>query len=253
MRRGDVAVLSISAALGAVVVAAIAVSVLVVDRPHKEPDTVAANSTSSLLVVTWGPSLCQVEKSNPGCRSGHVGALGPTLILHGLWPQPSDEQFCGLPKSQQRDVTLPSLNLPQDVQSNLQSQMSDVDVMAPHEWKAHGSCSGVDPGAYFGIASTLAEQASTVLTPVFRDAKGGYVSLDAIRRTVDTAFGPGAGKRVSLSCRQAGSQGMVAYELQLSLPPVVDLRSGQTTVALGDVITKGPTLFGGCRRGGVPR
>ena len=67
MRRGDVAVLSISAALGAVVVAAVVFSVFVEDRPRGPASDVAADSTSSLLVVTWGPSLCTVEQSNPGC------------------------------------------------------------------------------------------------------------------------------------------------------------------------------------------
>jgi ribonuclease T2 len=46
---------------------------------------------------------------------------------------------------------------------------------------------------------------------------------------------------------------MVAYELQFSLPPVVDLTSTQTAVSLKDVITKGPPLYAGCRRGALRR
>lgn len=250
MRRGDAAVLSISAALGVVVVAAVVFSVFVEDRPREHASNVAANSTSSLLVVTWGPSLCTVDRSNAGCRSGHVGKLGPTLILHGLWPQPSTEQFCGLPKGQ-RDGSLPSLNLPQTVQTDLQSRMSDVAIMAPHEWNAHGTCSGLAPPEYFSIAAALAEQASAALDPVFQDG-GGRVSLDAVRARMDAEFGPGAGKRATLTCRKVDGAGMVAYEVQLSLPPVVDLKSAPTPVSLKDVITKGPALSAGCRRGAVP-
>jgi ribonuclease T2 len=250
MRRGDAAVLSISAVLGAVVVAAVVFSVFVEDRPREPASTVAADSTSSLLVVTWGPSLCATDGSNPGCRSGHVGKLGPTLILHGLWPQPSTEQFCGISKNQ-RDGSLSSLNLPQAVQTDLQSKMSDVAIMAPHEWNAHGTCSGLAPPEYFSIAATLAEQASTALDPVFLNG-GGRVSLDALRDRMDAEFGPGAGKRVSLTCRKVEGAAMVAYEVQLSLPPVVDLKSAQAPVALKDVITKGPPLSTGCRRGVLP-
>ena len=250
MRRGDAAVLSISAALGVAVVAAVVFSVFVEDRPRGPATNVAANSTSSLLVVTWGPSLCTVDRANAGCRSGHVGQLGPTLILHGLWPQPSTEQFCGLPKTQ-REGSLSSLNLPQAVQTDLQSMMSDVKIMAPHEWNAHGTCSGLAPPEYFGIAAALAEQASTALDPVFQNG-GGRVSIDAVRDRLDAAFGPGAGNRAALTCRNVDGAGMVAYEVQLSLPPVVDLKSAPTPLSLKDVIAKGPPLSVGCRRGTVP-
>ena len=247
MRRGDAAVLSISAVLGVAVVAAVVFSVFVEDRQRGPASNVAANSTSSLLVVTWGPSLCATDRANAGCRSGHVGKLGPTLILHGLWPQPSTEQFCGLSKTA-REGSLSSLNLPQAVQTDLQSKMSDVSIMAPHEWNAHGTCSGLAPPEYFSIAATLAEQASTALDPVFQNG-GGRVSLDALRARMDAEFGPGAGKRVSLTCRNLQGAGMVAYEVQLSLPPVVDLKSA---VSLKDVITKGPPRSTGCQRGVVP-
>ncbi len=246
MRRGDVAVISISAALGAVVVAAIAFSVLVVDRPRPS-DKVAANSSSSLFVVTWGPSLCKVEPSNPGCRSGHVGQLGPALILHGLWPQPPSEQYCGVPKGHDQTV-----NLPRDVQTSLQSKMSDVSMMAPHEWNAHGTCSGVAPADYFSIAATLTDQVTALLDPVFGKAQGGYVTLSAVRDRFDAEFGDSAGDHVGMSCREAEGAGMVAYEVNVSLPPVVDLEAAQGNVSLKDVITKGPTIFAGCRRGIVP-
>ncbi len=253
MRRGDVAVFSISAALGAVVIAAVAFSVLVVDRPGEDPERLAADSISSLLVVTWAPSLCAVEQSNPGCRSGHVEAMGPTLMLHGLWPQPPTEQFCGVPRGgDDGDAGLSSLNLPQNVQANLQSMMSDVDVMAPHEWKAHGTCSGVTPTEYFTTAAVLARQVTEILDPVFNDARGGHVSLNAIRDRLDADFGDEAGERVGLDCHELKGAGVVAYEVHVSLPRVPDLKPPQGDVSLKDVITKGPPIAAGCRRGSVP-
>ena len=122
--------------------------------------------------------------------------------------------------------------------------------MAPHEWNAHGTCSGLAPPEYFSIAAALAEQASTALDPVFQNG-GGRVSLDALRERMDAEFGLGAGKRVSLTCRNAEGAAMVAYEVQLALLPVVDLQSAQAPVSLKDVITKGPPLSTGCRRGAV--
>ena len=79
------------------------------------------------------------------------------------------------------------------------------------------------------------------------------MSLDAVRERMDAEFGAGAGQRVSLTCRKVDGAGMVAYEVQVSLPPVVDLKSAQPPVSLKDVIAKGPPLSAGCRRGAVPR
>ncbi|MEZ0357838.1 ribonuclease T(2) [Mycobacterium sp. SA01] len=247
MRRGDVAVLSISAALGAVVVAAVVVSVLVVDRPREPSRDAETNSNSSLLVVTWGPALCKVDPPNPGCRSGHVGSLGPAFILHGLWPQPPTQQFCGVPKGG-RNPSLAELKLPQDVQTDLQSMMSDAGVMAPHEWSAHGTCSGLPPADYFTIATKLTEQVTAVLNPIFRNAEGGNVSLSTVRGRFDAAFGAHTGDRVGMNCREAAGSGMIVYELHLSLPPVADLRSS-SNASLGELLDKGPTILAGCRHG----
>ena len=68
---------------------------------------------------------------------------------------------------------MPSLDLPADVQTNLQSMMSDAAAMAPHEWYAHGTCSGLAPAAYFRDAITLADQAGKILDPLFEKAGGG--------------------------------------------------------------------------------
>lgn len=263
MRRSDVTVLSISAALAAVVVALV-VSSFVIDRSEDSATDRTAASTSSLLVVTWGPSLCAVEESNPGCRSGHVQNLGSTLIVHGLWPQPRTEQFCGVPEAvveRARDLDstdMPTVDLPAQLSTSLQSMMSDASVMAPHEWYTHGTCSGVAPDVYFGDLVSLSEQVGDLLNPVFRDAEHSKLSLGAVRDRFDTEFGGGAGNRVGLSCRDVDGQGVVVYEVHVSLPPIAQFRSepGAGTspgpVALGDLLAEGPSTFAGCRRGIVP-
>ncbi|GJF14333.1 hypothetical protein NGTWS0302_36040 [Mycolicibacterium cyprinidarum] len=257
MRRGDAAVFSISVALAAVVAGAVVLSVYVDGRPRMHSDPIAGKSTASLLVVTWAPSLCKVDPSNVGCVSGHVGTMGPTLMMHGLWPQPSTQQFCGLPNDRgkpwdQQSVSLSSLGLPREVQANLDSMMSDAEIMAPHEWRAHGSCSGVSPAEYFGIATELTEQVNGILDPVFEKSQGGHLSLSEVRDRFAGEFGADAGNRVSLNCRDIDGEGIVVYEVHVSLPPVTDLRQEANTVALKDVITTGPEIAAGCRRASVP-
>lgn len=258
LRRGDVVVFSISAVLAAIVVVGVAFSLLVVDRWPRSSLNQPAPSSSSLLVMTWGPSLCEVDPSNPGCTTGHVGKLGRTLILHGLWPQPRSEEFCGVSKviaeraRNLHDADMPSLDLPQEVRSGLQSVMSDAALLAPHEWYTHGTCSGLTPAAYFTGAISLADQASDVLNPLFAKAEHGKLSLWTVRDRIDAEFGEGAGKRVGLSCHEVNGEQIIVYEVHLSLPPISEFGTAANALSLGDLLAKGPTTSAGCWRGAVP-
>lgn len=256
MKRGDVAVFSVSAVLAVVVVAAVAFSQLVIDRSPRLAPNSPASSSSALLVLTWAPSLCKVDPSNQGCQSGHVGKLGQKIILHGLWPQPSSEQFCDVSKTvvdRGRDPKdLPAVDLPVEVRSDLQSLMSDASVMVPHEWYTHGTCSGVPPAEYFGDAVTLTDQAGKVLGPIFESAENGRLSAGSVRDRFNAEFGEGAGKRVSLTCREVDEDGIIVYEVHLSLPPVSDIGTAENPLSLGDLLAKGPPVSPGCRQGHVP-
>ena len=257
MRRGDVAVISISTVLAAVVVGAVAFSLLVLDRSPRTTVIGSESASSTWFVVTWGPALCKVEPTNLGCTSGHVGEMGQTMVLHGLWPQPSTNQYCGVPKEiadRVRNIhgsDMPSVQLSDAVRTELQSMLSDADVMAPHEWYAHGTCSGVTPDEYFENASALTDQARKVLDPMFTEAAGAPMTITRVREKFDAEFGAGAGERVGLSCRTVTGEGNVVYEVQMSLPPVVDISTGADALSLGDLLLKGPPLSPQCRHGHV--
>lgn len=216
------------------------------------------DSTSTWLVMTWGPSLCRAEPTSPGCKSGSVANMGRTWILHGMWPQPASKQYCGVPKGladRARDIRntdLPRVPMTDDVRASLQSMMSDASIIAPHEWYAHGTCSGVTPDVFFGDAVALTEQARSVLDPIFADDEGGRIQLSEVQDKFSQQFGAGAGDRVRLSCRNLTGQGSVAYELHLSLPPVPELRDENGTLPLKDLIVKAPPIGPGCRHASVP-
>lgn len=248
MKRGDATVISVTVGLAVVVIAAVAFSVLVLDRKPRPTET-AATSSSSLLVMTWAPSLCKVEPSNSGCRSGHVGSLGSSFVLHGLWPQPSAEQYCEVPKGTP-DRDRQPVALPPDLQASLKAMMSDSAIMTTHEWYAHGTCSGVTPPEYFGVAAALADQAGRVLDPVFKQAAGQQISARLVRQVVDAQLGAGTGKRVGLSCRDASGAGSIAYEVRFSLPPVAQIQRDRPSLA--DALAGGPTVGPGCGQAGVP-
>jgi ribonuclease T2 len=258
MRRGDITVLSISAVLAAIVVVAVTYSVRVLDRTPVTVEFEPVDSPSTWLVMTWAPSLCIAASSSPGCASGHVEGMGQTWILHGLWPQPATNQYCGVPKGLMdrardiRNTDLPPVDIGGDTRESLQSMMSDASVLAPHEWYAHGTCSGVTPDVYFGDAVALTEQARTVLNPIFVANAGGRIQLRDVQEELDREFGAGAGDRIRLSCRNVTGLGSVAYELHLSLPPVTELRTPAGTRSLHDLIGKAPTLGPGCQHASLP-
>lgn len=245
MRRADAAVLSISTALAAVVIAAVTFSVVVLDRAPSSTALVSESSDASVLVVTWAPSLCRVDAANKGCTSGHVEKLGRTWILHGLWPQPEDNQYCGGPQSGE------NLRLSDDVRASLQSMMSDEAALAPHEWSAHGTCSGVTPDAYFTYATALTDQARAILDPMLADADGTQLSQTTLSDAFVAAYGEGARERIGVVCRNVTGEGSVLYEVHLSLPPVAQLSPDGQTPALGALLAEGPALQPGCRHGRV--
>lgn len=243
--------------LAAIVIAAVTFSVVVLDRTPSSAAFEPNRSPSSLLVVTWGPSLCRVEPSAVGCPSGHVDELGRTWILHGLWPQPRENQYCNVPKPvadrarNTHNTDMPSVDLQNDVRNDLQPLMSDVAAMTSHEWYAHGTCSGVTPDVYFGDSVELTLEARTLLDPLFQSGTK-RVSANAVRQLFDKEFGKGAGERVGLTCSNVVGLGNLIFEVQLSLPPVAEWRSNGTPLSLGGLLIKGPPIHEGCRHARVP-
>jgi ribonuclease T2 len=258
MRRGDAAVISISAVLAVIVVAAVTFSIGVLDKTPSSAVFASGDTNSSWLVLTWGPSLCLVEATNSGCASGHVGAQGETFILHGLWPQPFENQYCNVDKDvaerakDPRATDLPAIDIDADTRERLTELLSDASVMAPHEWYAHGTCAALTPTAYFSNAVALADQARAVLNPMFQAAQGKRLSATTLRQKFTDEFGEGAGDRVNLSCRNATGEGSVVYEVHVSLPEVTDLRTPKGDVSLANLILEAPPIAEGCRGGRVP-
>lgn len=86
-----------------------------------------------VLALSWSPEFCHSHPSNAQC-SGHFG-----FVVHGLWPQFVD----GYPE---HCSTQPGLTDP--------SSMTDImpgPSLVEHEWTTHGTCSGLDPEAYFKL------------------------------------------------------------------------------------------------------
>lgn len=93
--------------------------------------------------LSWSPSFCASRNDPNQCASGR--RLG--FVLHGLWPQWQK----GYPQS---CSTQP---LPAAVRAKYAGLFPSPGLIG-HEWPKHGTCSGLEPAAYFELSAKLQKQ-----------------------------------------------------------------------------------------------
>ena len=95
------------------------------------------------VALSWSPSYCATRNDPSQCAPGRQ--LG--FVLHGLWPQLAN----GYPDTCSRE------RLPADVRGKY-NMLFPSEKMIDHEWTKHGTCSGLDAGAYFALTARLKDQ-----------------------------------------------------------------------------------------------
>ena len=139
----------IFSAIGALVVAAVAAwqgggvdSLLAPNAQGKERSKssdsrdVSGDFDYYVLTLSWSPSFCEEsDRKSEQCDSGRPYGF----VAHGLWPQ----YETGWPEMCDVRARVPN------------STVSDMLPIMPtkglifHQWKKHGTCSGMQPRAYF--------------------------------------------------------------------------------------------------------
>ena len=115
-----------------------------------------------VLSLSWSPNWCTIEgdaKGSDQCDSRHDHGW----TLHGLWPQ----YHRGWPDYCQTAKAPPT--------RRQTAEMADImgsPGLAWHQWKKHGSCSGLSPTQYFALSREAYAQ----------------VTRPAIFRKLDKAF-----------------------------------------------------------------
>src|SRR5262245_24189267 len=120
----------------AVVFLMTAVSVPARDRRQNQP----GRFDFYVLALSWSPSFCEAASERGTPPQQQCGARPHSFVVHGLWPQYEK----GFPEYCQRDAPF--------VKDAVISSMLDLmpaRALVIHEWKTHGTCSGLGPGAYF--------------------------------------------------------------------------------------------------------
>lgn len=129
------------------------------------PAAAASGFAFFVLSLSWSPSYCEAEGEDANrqqCASGRPYAF----VVHGLWPQYETgyPEFCATAEPTVAEATLRGLH-----------DLMPSAGLIRHQWKKHGSCSGLSQADYF---ATLRAARGRVTIPA------PYRRLDAYR-TVD--------------------------------------------------------------------
>ncbi len=100
-----------------------------------------------VLSLSWSPTYCQDRG-----RSDRIQCGGPrpfAFVVHGLWPQ--------YERGSPRDCDVgPRSGLPRRLVDSMLDVMPSPSLVR-HEWRTHGSCSGLQPDDYFDLTRQARE------------------------------------------------------------------------------------------------
>ncbi|HEY0291250.1 MAG TPA: ribonuclease T2 [Hansschlegelia sp.] len=160
-----------------------------------------------VLSLSWSPTYCRSrgERADPTqCSTG-----AHAFVMHGLWPQyergfPSDCRTTGRnPTRAQVDSMLEIMPSP---------------GLVRHEWRTHGTCSGLDPASYFALAR--AANAKVTIPPAFQTADR---DLDTSPADVERAF-IAANPRLQPSMIAVQCAGGLVSEVRICMTPDLAFR-----------------------------
>lgn len=124
-----------------------------------------------VLALSWSPSWCEAEgdEDHPQCDGSRPFAF----VVHGLWPQYERgwPEFCDF-----RDE-------PTRREVEAMTDIMPSRGLVRHQWRKHGSCSGLDPDDYFDLVRDAQRK---VRIPPALSRLDRYVTVDP--DAVETAF-----------------------------------------------------------------
>jgi ribonuclease T2 len=95
------------------------------------------------VALSWSPAFCATHDDPNQCAPGR----GSGFVLHGLWPQYDK----GYPQECSTERLPPQA-------AEKYAPLYPSRGLIGHEWKKHGTCSGLNPAAYFELSAKLSGQ-----------------------------------------------------------------------------------------------
>jgi ribonuclease T2 len=219
-------------------------------KPKPKPKGPKGGEPFYVLALSWEPAFCEVMKGKAECKNETAASYEANhFSLHGLWPQPRRNVFCGVDRAtaalddQHQWERLPAPQLSSATKAALDKVMPGTQsVLERHEWIKHGTCyPGGNADTYFKDAVRLINDVNGSAVQAFMAANiGKTIKTSDLRAKFDEAFGKGAGDRVRVSCSKNG----LFSELTIGLKG--DISAG---TSLADLIAASGTTDAGCASG----
>lgn len=225
-------------------------------EPEASQKKATGGKPEYVFALSWQPAFCETKSRKTECRVMTAASFAATnFTLHGLWPQPNGNFYCGVNATDRANDKgnwrqLPRVELDANTRAELDKVMpGTASQLERHEWIKHGTCYGKDPQAYFGDALALMRQVNaSPVRALFEKNIGGELTADQIRNAFDVAFGKGTGDRVRVSCFDDRGRRMIG-ELTLGLAGPIGPNSSLKDLMLASE----PTANAGCPRGEVDK
>lgn len=169
------------------------------------------SSKQNLLAISWQNAFCQTHQYKKECKAMTKKDFGASnFVLHGLWPQPRNNQYCNVSKKEvgmdknKQWHRLSDLDLNTTVRSDLSKLMPGYHSnLHKHEWVKHGTCYGTNANEYYADAMNLLTQVNeSKVQKYFEKNIGKIIELKNIRKLFNEEFGKGAGEHVTMNCKQ---------------------------------------------------
>ncbi len=162
------------------------------NRPRAFRHAAPGNIDYYTLALSWSPTHCLVEGHARGdAQCGH--GRDPDFVLHGFWPQYA--------KGWPEDCYAGSRPwVPSSVIDEMRGLMQSKELVI-HEYKTHGTCSGLTPRAYFAAARKAYTQVH--IPKPFDDPKTQrFLSPEAIESAFITANNWLEADMIAVTCRR---------------------------------------------------
>ncbi len=214
---------------------------------NSRPKTIKhkAVSPKNLLALSWHNAFCETHRYKKECKNRRNSG---NFTLHGLWPQPRGNIYCGVPKRyviadrEGRWQQLPEPKLSPQTRVWLQEVMPGaVSNLHRHEWIKHGTCYGTDAETYFTHAAHLVHEVrQSAVARLFQKNAGKRLRIEQVRKAFDKSFGRNSGSHVELRCKR----GLITE---------VWLHLGRSDSTLARALSEGSNVNSRCRYGIVDR
>jgi ribonuclease T2 len=207
-----------------------------------------ADQSFYILAVSWQPAFCEGLPNKPECKSQTADRYdAKNFTLHGLWPQPRSNVFCGVSakdkaaSEDRRWQELPEVKLSPSTRATLDKVMPGTQsALERHEWIKHGTCYSQSMETYYADSVRLMEELNATKATSFLAANiGKVVKASDVRRALDESLGAGAADRMRFSCKSDGNR-------QLLVEITIGLKGAPANAGLKDLIMASAPTDPGC-------